>query len=62
VLYLTGLNNLAAAEYMGGEYERAGRRFSEALGIIERTLGADHPDWVKTSKNLARAREKLQAS
>ncbi len=61
VLYLTGLNNLGAACFMAGEYGRAEQYFSQALALIEQVLGADHPDWARTSKNLARTREKLEA-
>ena len=58
VVYLTGLNNLAAVHYMTGQYEQAARYYAEALAIIGRVLGTGHPDWARTSKNLARAREK----
>ncbi len=61
MLYLTGLNNLAAVYYMDGDYAQAERHFAEALATIGRVLGTEHPDWAKTSRNLARTREKLQA-
>ena len=62
VLYLTGLNNLAVLDYLRGDFARAAEGFAEALEIIENVLGRDHPDWAKTNKHLAMAREKLQSS
>ena len=55
VLYLTGLNNLATVDYLKGDYGRAEERFAEALAIIERVLGTDHPDWA-SDQNLERTR------
>ena len=59
MLYLTGLNNLAAVSFMAGDYPEAETYFAEALAMIERVLGTEHPDYARTAKNLARTREKL---
>jgi 1,2-diacylglycerol-3-alpha-glucose alpha-1,2-galactosyltransferase len=48
-------------KFLAADYERAERRFAQALAIIERVLGTQHPDYARTSKNLARTREKLNA-
>ena len=38
------LNNLAALYYAQGRYSEAAPLFKEAVGIMERVLGAEHPN------------------
>ena len=47
---------------MSGDYATAERYFAQALELIEKVLGADHPDHAKASRNLERTREKLRAA
>jgi hypothetical protein len=37
---------------MAGDYGRAEQNYSQALAIIEKVLGREHPDWARTSKEL----------
>jgi len=47
------LNKHGTAAYHLGEHETATESFAEALRILERTLGADHPDLATALNNLA---------
>jgi tetratricopeptide (TPR) repeat protein len=61
VLYLTGVNNLAAACFLAGDYTGAEAGYQEATTLMEQVLGPDHPDTLRARNGLARTRDNLAA-
>ncbi|MDB9493155.1 tetratricopeptide repeat protein [Spirulina major CS-329] len=53
VAWATTLNNLAALNYTQGKYEEAEPLYLQALEIVSRALGEDHPEVATTLNNLA---------
>ncbi|ABA21483.1 kinesin light chain-like protein [Trichormus variabilis ATCC 29413] len=54
------LNNLVLLYYSQGKYNQSEPLYLQALDILERSLGANHPHTVTCRKNLANLGNSLQ--
>ena len=58
----TDWNNLGAAWWNKGDYDKAIDYYEKALKVMKRFLGTQHPSTIIIINNLKKARQKLADS